>query len=1139
MKLIGMKFQGVGPYKGEFAIDFAALTSSHMFLIEGQTGAGKTTILDCLTFALYGGTSGATSSSEETESKQRFRSRFLMNSRTETYVDLIFKSGDDYYEVRRTPSYRQPKANGDGFTEHSSKVKLMRIDRGLSELIAAGGNNPNRYFRYAEEPGHQEEVTSRDREAGIQIAGLIGLDRKQFSRTIMLAQGQFYAFLQMKPEDRTGLVKDLLGAEIYQHIQDDLKEQRKTSQAALNSSIATLQSDIKYARNTASHIAKSARSQSDEGDESEYDSHSPIWSNAQWGVNEDGRLDYPARTAREIQTTIDATAAEVDAILSQWQQQDKTLQNQAKEQYDQKKSQREAVEALHKCSDLEQRRLRSLLALEDQRQSMEAAAETLQRSRLAKPIKQKQDELAEHAEKRDGQEALLNRTQKELASYSDDIETMELQYETAIKASQGAIAARLELKQADEHDRLVDKAEESKERHEQALKQLAEAQALLKRRNAECSRLPHVEDIDAEIQNANKSIGTKTGLEKDRNEANTMLEHARTAQQIENQIPRYEQQLRQAEADEREAQNTLDAMRQLADESGAAKYADNLEEGIPCPVCGSEHHPHPAVKPQSVPSNKEINALKNRCTEKTEAKQKADKDLQQLKDKLDSERSLARNMTIEQARLRVERLTQQIDNLNKVADNLEELYQRKKAIATAKTELENAKNTVSMAQERVQTAHERMESDEKQSQGHTHESVQSDRATAQHQLNEALKQGKLAEQLKQRIKKYKELLDQKLTQQTGLDKMNTDIKTLNRQLDDMLRQSPFHSLEEATRSYLGEQAERDLDNQVSAHERQVIEAKTNLNSARHEFRSIIMGMGADMRHTLRIANATMDTLAADSRGDDNSTTGALAYTGDGSGGVITTELGKSINALDVEWFSNQEEIAENELHEAHNASGQIASIQSEWEANVNWLRNHIRQWRSDVQRFEPLQRMSGLTNADQYSPSASKRKMSLITFAVTERFRDVLDRANDLLSDIQGGIYELRLDQNADSGTGGVTKMGLAITVFDRRTEQERNPATLSGGETFFVSLALALALADIIQAENGGISMDTLFVDEGFGTLSEDYLADVMDMLHHIARKRDIGIISHVGFLKGQIAERISVSRVTPDGESRLEVLA
>ena len=87
-------------------------------------------------------------------------------------------------------------------------------------------------------------------------------------------------------------------------------------------------------------------------------------------------------------------------------------------------------------------------------------------------------------------------------------------------------------------------------------------------------------------------------------------------------------------------------------------------------------------------------------------------------------------------------------------------------------------------------------------------------------------------------------------------------------------------------------------------------------------------------------------------------------------------------------------------------------------------------------------------------------------------------------------------------------------------------------------SMALALALADVIRAEAGGAAMDTLFVDEGFGTLSQDYLDEVMEVLRGIARTRDVGIISHVGQLRDQIGPRISVSRVREDAESRLEVV-
>uniref|UniRef100_UPI00262C9F93 SbcC/MukB-like Walker B domain-containing protein n=1 Tax=uncultured Bifidobacterium sp. TaxID=165187 RepID=UPI00262C9F93 len=183
--------------------------------------------------------------------------------------------------------------------------------------------------------------------------------------------------------------------------------------------------------------------------------------------------------------------------------------------------------------------------------------------------------------------------------------------------------------------------------------------------------------------------------------------------------------------------------------------------------------------------------------------------------------------------------------------------------------------------------------------------------------------------------------------------------------------------------------------------------------------------------------------------------------------------------------------------------------------------------------FLPIRDMALLACGS--TPNAEGQRITLVTYAVTERFRDVLDRTNDLLRDIHDGVYELRLGDH-EGRAGGRT--GLPIEVYDRRSDTTCEPSTLSGGETFFVSLALALALADVIRAEAGGAAMDTLFVDEGFGTLSQDYLDEVMEVLRGIARTRDVGIISHVGQLREQIGPRISVSRVREDAESRLEVM-
>ena len=150
------------------------------------------------------------------------------------------------------------------------------------------------------------------------------------------------------------------------------------------------------------------------------------------------------------------------------------------------------------------------------------------------------------------------------------------------------------------------------------------------------------------------------------------------------------------------------------------------------------------------------------------------------------------------------------------------------------------------------------------------------------------------------------------------------------------------------------------------------------------------------------------------------------------------------------------------------------------------------------------------------------------------RFEKVIEAANTRLSTLSGGIYEIRLAQPEKTGRKHV---GLDLDMLDLRNDSSRSPSTLSGGETFYVSLALALGLADVVSGENGGVQMNTLFIDEGFGTLDPEKLEGVIAEIRQLAAHgRTVGIISHVAELKTQIAEKVHVERKS-DGTSRISV--
>jgi exonuclease SbcC len=181
---------------------------------------------------------------------------------------------------------------------------------------------------------------------------------------------------------------------------------------------------------------------------------------------------------------------------------------------------------------------------------------------------------------------------------------------------------------------------------------------------------------------------------------------------------------------------------------------------------------------------------------------------------------------------------------------------------------------------------------------------------------------------------------------------------------------------------------------------------------------------------------------------------------------------------------------------------------------------------------EPVIRMADLASA---STPDNAKSMTLPTFVLRERFVDVVASANDRLATMSDGRYRLEHLE----GKRGNKRSGLELQVRDTHTEHPRDPATLSGGESFYCSLALALGLADVVTAEAGGVDLGTLFVDEGFGSLDADTLEHVLEVLHGLASNgRAVGIVSHVPELKEQITERISVVP-NRDGSSRLVVAA
>jgi exonuclease SbcC len=185
--------------------------------------------------------------------------------------------------------------------------------------------------------------------------------------------------------------------------------------------------------------------------------------------------------------------------------------------------------------------------------------------------------------------------------------------------------------------------------------------------------------------------------------------------------------------------------------------------------------------------------------------------------------------------------------------------------------------------------------------------------------------------------------------------------------------------------------------------------------------------------------------------------------------------------------------------------------------------------------WEPLRRQSALAEAMaslvEGQSADNQQRVSLSAYVLAARLQQVVDAANERLVPMSSGRYTLEhtMDRGAGDrrGAGG----GLGLLVRDEWTGEPRDPKTLSGGETFQASLALALGLSDVVTHEAGGVEMHTLFVDEGFGSLDADSLDDVMDVLDGLrAGGRRVGLVSHVDAMRERVPSQVRLVK-TPTG--------
>ena len=208
MRPLKLTMSAFGPYAGQTTVDFDALGTTGLYLITGDTGAGKTTIFDAIAYALYGEASG------ETRESSMLRSKYA-EPETPTFVELTFANGGERYTVRRNPEYTRPKTRGTGTTVQKADAELTMPDG---------------------------RVITKTREVTAAVTEVIGVDRAQFSRIAMIAQGEFRRLLLAQTDERKAIFRQIFRTGKYLALQNRLKDDAAALEKTCGELVAALRS---------------------------------------------------------------------------------------------------------------------------------------------------------------------------------------------------------------------------------------------------------------------------------------------------------------------------------------------------------------------------------------------------------------------------------------------------------------------------------------------------------------------------------------------------------------------------------------------------------------------------------------------------------------------------------------------------------------------------------------------------------------------------------------------------------------------------------------------------------------------------------------------------------------------------------
>ncbi|QYF89817.1 AAA family ATPase [Arthrobacter sp. PAMC25284] len=1007
MRIHRLEISAFGPFAGTEQIDFDRLSAHGLFLLNGPTGAGKTSVLDAICFALYGSVPGAR------QDGKRLRSDHAETG-AEPRVTCEFSARGRHFEVSRAPAWDKPSSRGkNGFTVQQANTLLReRVD------------------------GVWVEKSGRNDEAGAEITDVLGMNRDQFTRVVMLPQGDFAAFLRSKAADRLDLLQSLFGTQRFEAVEAELSRKAQLARAEL----ASLNSQLELLLARAE--AETAALELDTAE-------------APDGTDADGRLAWlktqtAAAAADRKEAAVAAEllraghAATLDAATSRAARQARL---------DAALARRSAAEASA-----------SALTLKADQLGLHRKAEVLSGQLQAVVQAEAAEELAA---------AAMAGAARELdAAAAADPELVALRTAgtedaTGSGAPTGARAtAALRTVLGDLRSvRAVLNAGLPNEEKLSGLKarDARLSQALGGLRGARDAAQGTSDALRAESETL---LAGLRPLEELAAEVQLRVKEAESAEELVIMVGRYaaaetaclavtERRGRARDGHQERRQHWLD-LREERLANAAAELASQLRAGVPCAVCGSTDHPLPAPAAASALAVAEAEqAAEHACAEAEAALAAVERDLADAQREVAVLAAQGGTTAAEDARLDAVLARDRAAEAVRAADDLaasrarqsaleEEIAAAGRAAAAAVSDIAQTESTIVAVREQA--------------------------VSLELALNE-LRAGHptLGERIAA-LDGATAVLERTDTARARLETAQTRTAEALTSLEQALPAAGFDSAGSARAVLLPADVAAALEAEIRA--------------------------GQDEAARIGELFASEDvTLAAQERETDGPVAGDV------------------VPALRLEY-----EAAERFARDTALASGLAGkSVQTLGRIAADYAAL------AEAGRA-PRDRAALLAAVADAARGAGDNtyRMSLNTYVLAARLEQVALAASERLTGMSDGRYTL---QHTDAKAARGAKSGLGLEVVDEWTGQRRDTATLSGGESFMASLALALGLADVVQQESGGVDIETLFVDEGFGSLDEQALEQVMDALEGLRDGgRVVGLVSHVGEMKQRIGTQLQV---------------